>query len=790
MPDLTGQTLGKYQLVERLGRGGMATVYRAYQPGMDRYVAVKVMNTDLSADPDFVLRFKREAQSVGSLRHPNIVQVIDFDVHDEEYYMVMEYIKGETLKAMLQRRGALPVNEALDITIKLADALAYAHDKGMIHRDIKPANILFAAPDQPILMDFGIARILGTTGLTQEGAFLGTPAYVSPEAGRGDPVDARADIYSLGIVLYEMLTGVVPFNADTPFAVIYKHLNEPLPMPREFNESLPEAAERVVLKALTKERDDRFQSALEFKEALIKAKEGVLIEMPTQHGRTGVGTKIVSGARAGDAVSGTTSVIQRPVPGGLVLIAGIIAVAAIAIVVIALAFGNKSAAPGTATPASSPIALLPTVVVPTSPPTVAATSAPSSATGASSTSTNAATAAVTSAPGGSRIDPKYAKLVADVRQGLIDGDTATPQGQVEAALKADPNAYEPQVLYALIIFARGDRDHSEDAKLKLDHAMQAAPDRPEGYLVLGEYWLLHYGDNDGTDETRHDALTRAVQAFTDSINRGLGDYANYWGRAWANNNLEVETSVVLADYEKAGSLNPPDPAFYIDRAQFYYKQGMLDKAQADYEKSMAMRPTLSLQGYLGAIYLKRGNPDTAFALYSGGIDRDRATDPDYIADGAYVAWADKKFDKAAEWAKFAVSLDPANAKATYVLALLAWEAKSYDEALKDLDKVMQSTSSYNYPYLNRDFDRGPLADHARIIAAQGNVDDAIKAYADAIKADTGWPRLYIERAGLYAQKGDKDSARQDLRSALDLASAEKNDALITEIRKALADLGT
>src|SRR5262249_22254506 len=277
---------------------------------MDRYVAVKVMNTDLSDDPDFVKRFKREAQSVGTLRHPNIVQVIDFDVHDDEYYMVMEYIKGETLKATLQRRGALPVNEALDITMKLADALAYAHDKGMVHRDIKPANVLFAAPDQPILMDFGIARILGTTGLTQEGAFLGTPAYVSPEAGRGDQVDARADIYSLGIVLYEMLTGVVPYNADTPFAVIYKHLNEPLPMPREFNANLPEAAERVVLKALTKDKEDRFQTALEFKEALAKAKEGVLIEMPTMHGRTSAGTRMASAGRPNEAVSGTTSIIQ------------------------------------------------------------------------------------------------------------------------------------------------------------------------------------------------------------------------------------------------------------------------------------------------------------------------------------------------------------------------------------------------------------------------------------------------------------------------------------------------
>src|SRR5262249_43746412 len=155
---------------------------------MDRYVAVKVMNSDLSDDADFVTRFKREAQSVGNLRHPNIVQVIDFDVHDNEYYMVMEYIKGDTLKSILHQRGALAVNEALDITIKVAEPLAYEHKKAKIHGNINPANILFSAPDHPILTDFGIARIMGATGLTREGAFLGTPAYMSPEAGRGEQV--------------------------------------------------------------------------------------------------------------------------------------------------------------------------------------------------------------------------------------------------------------------------------------------------------------------------------------------------------------------------------------------------------------------------------------------------------------------------------------------------------------------------------------------------------------------------------------------------------------------------
>ncbi len=237
--DLTGTTLGKYQIIERLGRGGMADVYRAFQPLLERYVAVKVMHTNLTEDEDFITRFKREAQIVGSLRHPNIVQVIDFDIHDGEYFMVMEYVQGDTLKAMLKRRGALQIGEALDIAAKLADALAYAHSKGMIHRDIKPANVLMDKNGSPILSDFGIAHLSDVSGLTSTGMTVGTPSYMSPEAGRGEKVDERTDIYSLGIVLYEMLTGTVPFDADTPYAVIMKHINDPLPMPRQFGASLP-----------------------------------------------------------------------------------------------------------------------------------------------------------------------------------------------------------------------------------------------------------------------------------------------------------------------------------------------------------------------------------------------------------------------------------------------------------------------------------------------------------------------------------------------------------------------
>src|SRR5258706_4643048 len=353
--DLTGTTLGKYQIMERLGRGGMADVYRAYQPGMDRIVAIKIMHGHLATDESFITRFKREAHTVGNLRHPNIVQVIDFDIQDDEYYMVMEFIQGDTLKTLLQSRGALPVTEALDITIKLADALAYAHAEGMIHRDIKPANILFSKNNTPILTDFGIARIMDASGLTMSGAFVGTPSYVSPEAGRGEPVDERADIYSLGIVLYEMLTGTVPYDADTPYALIMKHINDPLPMPRQFNAALPEAVERVVLKALAKNKEDRFQTATEFKTALENAKQAALSQMQTH---TGKATAPAPANPVDKTVAGSARPNRR---SRMPLAIGAVAVVVVAGIVVLVLSGRGNAG-------STPIPLAP--AFPSTPPTI------------------------------------------------------------------------------------------------------------------------------------------------------------------------------------------------------------------------------------------------------------------------------------------------------------------------------------------------------------------------------------------------------------------------------------
>ena len=267
---LVGYTLGSYQLVERLGQGGMAAVYKAYEPGLDRFVAVKVLPQFFARDPNFIHRFRREARAIAQLNHPNIVPIYNYGEDGGVTYLVMQYVEGGTLQ---QGSGVtLDASEAIKLVLPVARALAYAHKHGIIHRDIKPANVLLCDDDRPLLTDFGLVKMLeNSTQLTKTGVGLGTPSYMSPEQGHGADADHRTDIYSLGIMLYEMLTGEVPFRAGTPMAVIIKHISAPMPMPRTINPDIPETLERIILKATAKSPEHRFQTAEEMAAALEEA---------------------------------------------------------------------------------------------------------------------------------------------------------------------------------------------------------------------------------------------------------------------------------------------------------------------------------------------------------------------------------------------------------------------------------------------------------------------------------------------------------------------------------------
>ena len=275
MSDLVGRNLGKYRIVSRLGQGGMAEVYKAYQPGLERYIAIKVLHPHLAQDEEFVGRFEREARSVSRLRHQHILQVFDFDSDNSQHYMVMELVNGPNLREELAYRQQMQqwytLLEIGRLMIALCQATAYAHQQGMVHRDIKPSNLMFTEDGQLLMVDFGIARILGNTQYTVTGALIGSPSYMSPEQGRSGQADARSDIYSLGIVLYELVTGRLPYQGDTPMATILMHINETLPLPTSFQPDLPPMIESAILKALSKKPEERFQTGLEFATALRRA---------------------------------------------------------------------------------------------------------------------------------------------------------------------------------------------------------------------------------------------------------------------------------------------------------------------------------------------------------------------------------------------------------------------------------------------------------------------------------------------------------------------------------------
>ncbi|MDY7041831.1 MAG: protein kinase, partial [Chloroflexota bacterium] len=260
MSTLVGRMLGQYEIREEIGRGGMATVYKAYQPSLGRYVAIKVLPPYHAEAETFIARFIREARAVAQLEHPHILPIYDFGREGELSYIVTKYVEGGTLKDQLGQ--PFDPQQAATTISQVASALDYAHDQGIVHRDVKPSNILLDHGEWALLTDFGLAKMISTSAqITGSGVGIGTPAYMSPEQGQGLEVDRRSDVYSLGVILYEMLTGHAPYEADSPLSVMVQHITKPLPSPRVVNPDIPPAVERVILKALVKDPAYRYASA-------------------------------------------------------------------------------------------------------------------------------------------------------------------------------------------------------------------------------------------------------------------------------------------------------------------------------------------------------------------------------------------------------------------------------------------------------------------------------------------------------------------------------------------------
>jgi len=831
MNDLTGQMLGKYQVIERLGRGGMADVYRAYQPGLNRFVAIKVMHAHLSDESGFIERFKREAQSVAALRHPNIVNVIDFDAEHGEYYMVMEYIQGESLKARLKAGGAMPLEEVLPLIIKLADAVAYAHRQGMIHRDIKPANILFSNPETPILTDFGVAKIANLTQLTASGASVGTPAYMSPEASRSESVDERSDIYSLGIVMYEMLTGILPFDADTPFAIIYKQINEPPPSVRKFID-VPEPVERVLLKALAKNPADRYQSAGEFKDALLGTQSPGSNDIPTAAlPKTKTVAKL--SAMASDAtVIGTDeapAVGKKSNTTGLLVLAGVV-ITVIAIVIVILSSQNNptpaaqssiQSASGTQRAPNATATASPTITAsPTETETPTATATPTRpapkngptpipTVNASDLLEYKFSEKYATTPGQDirallskdqpfdalklildtiKADPKAQDMITlrdmlnnailgGIWKNLNEGRPSQALDAVQKAVALYPDAFDWRVLEVVTLLSFRNKDDSAEvekvntALTKAATLIQEAPDRSEVYATLcWHYYNWPYSDG----EKAMDYCTRAIE-------RGSNQYRVYLIRGlvrrWSNGSADA----ILADFKQAQALAPDNPDVYGARADYYFDNGNYTAALVDYEQSYTLVPQMDKEARLAFVYLVLKQGDKAYTMYRKRIVDDRVSDAGYLAEGAFIAWSAGKTEDARTWYDLALLLDPKVQLALYVKALVAWDDKKLDVALAAFDQILQiDGTSYNR-FANRLLNRQIFADRGRVLAAMGSLDDAVKAYADAINADGSWTTLYIEQAEIYIKLKNADDARSDLQRALDLNKNTKDEAERTKI---------
>lgn len=742
MADLTGTNLGPYRVLEQLGVGGMATVYKAYHAAMDRYVAIKVLPQHLAHDAGFRARFEREARTIARLEHRHILPVYDVAEDDGIPYLVMRFTDGGDLGDLIAG-GELSAARTAELVAQVAEALDYAHRQGVIHRDVKPANVLIGRDGDALLSDFGIAKIYSDTQqLTGDGMMVGTPAYMAPEQLKGQLVDARTDIYALGVVLYQALTGECPFVAETPLAVAMMHVHNPLRPPRQLNPAIPEALERIILRAMAKNADERFQDAGTMAQAL-RAAGAERMAAPVSPAADSPPPPVTPPPAA--------PAPRRANARWIGIAIGLIALVAVAGIVFVLLRGSAGSA---ATPDDV------RQVLEAAGRQLEAGDVP----GAFSTLEPALAA-----------HPRDPNLLA--MRAIAYASYSSPeqaQADIDQALGLAPNN-------ALVLFARGylrqRQGQADQAIADFTRAIEADPTFAEAY-----YWrsvVLNYPKDDQAARQRD--LDRALELRPDyPLARLDRAWARYYGGA---------LDAALADAEAVLKRDPQHAQALYLRALVAADQGRPADARRDFDAAVAAAP--DDHGLLRAraeFLVRQGALDQAL------VDADKlvlleAANADFHRLHGFTLYALGRHEPALAAFERSVLIDGAEDWAGRYgrgLALLA--LGRVPAALPDLEAAVAHPDNTHY-WAELFFHTGgqPALDLAQAYLAAGQNDQARAAFDTAIERGVGAVG-YLGRAQLRAGQGDPAGAREDLQEALRQAADAKDDALRAQVEAALAKL--
>ena len=698
MEDLVGRTLGRYEVTALVGRGGMATVYKARHPGLNRTVAVKVLHRHLAVDSAFVGRFRREARAVAALRHPNIVRVYDFDSEGDIYFIVMEFIDGPTLASFLKRlfkQGRhLSPQEILRLFSPMCSAIHYAHEQGMVHRDIKPSNIILTRQHEPILTDYGIARIAGATAYTIPGVVIGSAHYMSPEQAEGLPGDNRSDIYSLGIVLFEALTGSVPFQGETPASVLLKQVSAAPPPALSLNPDLPPAIEAVLNKALAKDPNERYQQGSDFALALQEVFgqaaaepaapiEAGAVEEPTLQvtrqitpppPTAGEATRVAEPAMATDA---DLTIPPAPVRRRQAKVPRQVVIPALAVAVVAVAVGGFllfGGGGGSSQPA---------VVSP--PPSTRAPINPAialAAEGDSLVQQGKIEDAVAKYQQALQSDPdsEIARTQLGIAYFLLSGLEELAQQELEQALEVNPSSVKA---FSFLCLVRSDLATSHDSKdfglaeSACQGALQLDPQNGQAHAFLGEV----YAAGGRNDEALIEAQRGLELAPNDVFVLTSAGYVRGQRGEWAD---------AVSDYRGAIEHQPKFAFIHLLLADALQETQQWDEALSSARAALDLNQGYDARAHtsMGHTLWDKGDGDGAIAEFQQAVGLDDNEDYAHWGYGA-VLYEREDYQGSLPHLERAATLAPNKAGYQAWLGACYMAVERYQEARMALERALQ-----------------------------------------------------------------------------------------------------